>query len=284
MTKTPVTPPGVLTRSQGPAITPPGTPPRAARTDTSTLDTATTTTQSAAGSTTDAATMNPPSAGLNQPAPATTTSAESAYTTAQQPTRLLQPGVDTQSAGGRDPATRLLPSSDGPATTTNSEMTTLVNAIHLMMSTVARLEARGWLRRRHGVNDASGCGGNDAAWYGGDDAIWRNGNGMDGGGSNGGSTVCHGERGDVDGDGDDSGPCEPGGICAHWIGSGGDWCCRHSIPATSSARATAALHGTSGAQRSEDDDNDSNAGSATAIIPRRKWRQQQLRQLRQLRQ
>ncbi|KAE9253034.1 hypothetical protein PF002_g3534, partial [Phytophthora fragariae] len=136
MTKTPVTPPGVLTRSQGPAMTPPGIPPRAARTDTSTLDTATTaasattTTQSAAGSTTNAATMNPPSAGLNQPAPATTTSAASADTTAQQPARLFQPGVATQSAGGGDPATRLLPGGDGPATTTNSEMTTLVNAIH----------------------------------------------------------------------------------------------------------------------------------------------------------
>nr|KAE8916698.1 hypothetical protein PF009_g32979 [Phytophthora fragariae] len=105
---------------------------------------------------------------------------------------------------------------------------------------------------------------------------------MYGGDSDGGSTVCHDERSDVDGDG--SGPYEPGGVRGHWIGSGDDWCCRRSIPATSSAGATAALLGTSGAQRSEDDDNDSNAGSATAIIPRRKRRQQQLRQLRQLRQ
>ncbi|KAE8915168.1 hypothetical protein PF003_g672 [Phytophthora fragariae] len=281
MTKTPVTPPGVLTRSQGPAMTPPGTPPRAARTDTSTLDTATTAasattaTQSAAGSITNAATMNPPSAGLNQPAPATTTSAASADTTAQQPARLLQPGVATQSAGGGDPATRLLPGGDGPATTTNSEMTTLVNAIHLMMSTVARLEARvGCMElarptpMTHHEGVAPAQPGATAMAHAGD--------------SDGGSTVCHDERSDVDGDG--SGPYEPGGVRGHWIGSGDDWCCRRSIPATSSAGATAALLGTSGAQRSEDDDNDSNAGSATAIIPRRKRRQQQLRQLRQLRQ
>jgi hypothetical protein len=117
--RAPATPLGVTTRPQGPAAIPPATPPRTLQTATSTAHTATatatatmTTTQTAAASTTDAA---------------------MADTAMQQPV--------TTSQAARHPATSLMPDGNAPAAT-NAEMTTLANAIHLMMASVARLEAR----------------------------------------------------------------------------------------------------------------------------------------------